>query len=846
MSNNGDFIRQTEFVAHATAVNCLAIGQKSTQVFATGGEDAKVNVFRLGSTENIWTLTQNKSPIQCLCFDSEENYVVSGAFNGALKVFDMHVGKLARQLGSHQVAATSVQYHPYGEFLISGSEDCTMRFWDVRNKSCVETYQGHKKGITCVRFSPDGKWVASASKDGCVHFYDLIASKHIDTIRIAPATAFVTCFEFSPTELTLCAATSSRQLRCWDLETMKNTCNSPPESFVPKTFAFSNLGTSIYAAGRNSVKVWDINGNGSGDATSTGLRQTDCIDCPGWGDSVADIKVANNDQLVAASFVSNFVTTWEIDLGALASHRQESKDDERDRERERERERENKAVAPGRTPSALRGAEAKDCKDGGGRAGCSEQPQSVSAPSKSSQSGSGRDRDRFVKNMPDHDDYDDNDHNIDNDHAEDEDDWHMNDAKGDREVVPAVIHSDAHMNSGELMAASIGERFFKKFQDRQERANGDENNDDTTNDVEDNDWGRDDPLGEDDAQEQDAFGVVDEEEDRIPIDELKGLLPAVAVSGFDGDRDRERDAQLARERDSNRRSTPTAAPFAAVPSRRVVSVASGALLSPPSTSRTRQGRAAGAAMQLDLGGLEIVGGSAAVRDKPQPSSSPAMLARPMTSNNNASASVAEVQSTLDRLQSSSSSLSAVLTQRLATLRLLKGLWQTGSLVDWFDQVSALSRAASQQNAQSIAILVDFFLNIELKSTCALSLDFCVQLLTILDDMLEQTTRSSSRQSCQDVEQVVLACFRMFTELTQAFGELIRSTRSVLVMNNRDGETALHGVDLSREARLNKCNACHDVFYRAKKRVETLRHQCRQNRQVVDVLDAYLQLATIFY
>ena len=112
-----DFIRVQEFVAHSTQVNCAAIGAKSTQVLATGGEDMKVNIWRVGSVSNIWTLGHNKSPIECLCFDSDEYCVVSGAYNGSLKVYDLNEGKLARNLGTHQVSVTSVQYHPYGEFL---------------------------------------------------------------------------------------------------------------------------------------------------------------------------------------------------------------------------------------------------------------------------------------------------------------------------------------------------------------------------------------------------------------------------------------------------------------------------------------------------------------------------------------------------------------------------------------------------------------------------------------------------------------------------------------------------------------------------------------------------------
>ena len=85
--------RVQEFVAHSTKVNCLSFGPKSNQVLATGGEDSKVNIWRVGDVSNIWTLGNNKSPIESLCFDSEEQCIVSGAMNGSLKVFDLNEGR---------------------------------------------------------------------------------------------------------------------------------------------------------------------------------------------------------------------------------------------------------------------------------------------------------------------------------------------------------------------------------------------------------------------------------------------------------------------------------------------------------------------------------------------------------------------------------------------------------------------------------------------------------------------------------------------------------------------------------------------------------------------------------
>jgi WD domain, G-beta repeat. len=40
-------------MAHGASVNCLALGKKSGQVLATGGDDKKVNLWALGKSNCI-------------------------------------------------------------------------------------------------------------------------------------------------------------------------------------------------------------------------------------------------------------------------------------------------------------------------------------------------------------------------------------------------------------------------------------------------------------------------------------------------------------------------------------------------------------------------------------------------------------------------------------------------------------------------------------------------------------------------------------------------------------------------------------------------------------------------
>ena len=306
MSAENDSITKVhEFVAHSTEINCLSFGPKSHQVLATGGNDFKVNVWQVGNSSNVWTLGQNKSPVECLCFDAQEQYVVSGAVNGSIKVFDLNEGRLARNLSGHQVNTCSIQYHPYGEFIVSGSLDCSMKVWDVRNKSCIQTYSGHKKEITCVRFSPDGRWIASSGKDNKLLIWDLVAGKLLNTLRLDPA--YVASFEFNPVEFIIGAVTSTRNVRLWDLDNMEPLSNTPSDASAIRSMAFSSDGNSVYTATKDSFKVF---------SWEPSAKLKACADI-GW-DKVAELRAsADGTKIVAGSFNSNFVSIWNVDLDKI-------------------------------------------------------------------------------------------------------------------------------------------------------------------------------------------------------------------------------------------------------------------------------------------------------------------------------------------------------------------------------------------------------------------------------------------------------------------------------------------------------------------------------------------------
>ena len=136
-----------EFPAHSANVNCLRIGRKSSQVLVTGGDDKKVNVWAIGKPNAILSLAGHTSPVESVCFDSNDEVVVAGAGSGTVKLWDLEQAKVIRTLTGHRSNCVAVDFHPYGDFFASGSMDTNLKVWDIRRKSCIQTYKGHTKTI---------------------------------------------------------------------------------------------------------------------------------------------------------------------------------------------------------------------------------------------------------------------------------------------------------------------------------------------------------------------------------------------------------------------------------------------------------------------------------------------------------------------------------------------------------------------------------------------------------------------------------------------------------------------------------------------------------------------------
>lgn len=291
-----------DFVAHTGHVHCARLGEKSGQVLATGGDDKRVNVWKVGKPNVMMSLAGHSSAVECLVFDKQEEVLVVGCAGGSMQVWNLEYRKMAGTLTGHRTACHAVEFHPYGEFFASGSADTNLKIWDLRRKSCIQTYKGHTGSISCIRFSPHGRWVATGGQDSKVKIWDLTAGKLMRDLDLHKGP--INSVAFHPKEYYLATGSQDRTMQLWSLETFKSVGCTELGSSAVQAVKFYVEEQTVISASQDALRIY---------STENLNSPVDCIDVDWKG--LQDMRLCfPEEKLIAISSEASQLGIWVADL----------------------------------------------------------------------------------------------------------------------------------------------------------------------------------------------------------------------------------------------------------------------------------------------------------------------------------------------------------------------------------------------------------------------------------------------------------------------------------------------------------------------------------------------------
>jgi WD40 repeat protein len=165
-----------------TGVNWIAFSPDGKAV-AGGRPDSAIGLYGVRTGKLRRCLPAGPGNVLAVAIASDGEKLASGSLEseqgrsyGAVKIWDMRLGAVQRNLKAHRDAATFVTFSPAGGVLASGGLDDTVKLWNVRTgelKRTLEIAVPKWSGVLQCAFSPDGKTLASGSQDGTIRLWDV-------------------------------------------------------------------------------------------------------------------------------------------------------------------------------------------------------------------------------------------------------------------------------------------------------------------------------------------------------------------------------------------------------------------------------------------------------------------------------------------------------------------------------------------------------------------------------------------------------------------------------------------------------------------------------------------------
>ena len=187
----------------------------------TGAEDHVVKVWDVRNRKVKHRLVGHGTDIYSVDTSANSKFIISGSGDKKAKLWSLETGKLMSTLGGEfgpTDGITSVCVSPTSQHVAAGSLDKVVRVWDVETTRLVRQFQGHRDSVYSVAFSPDGRLLLSGSLDKTLKLWDLAASHPSSQCRLSFTghKDFVLSVAFSPNSRWLISGSKDRTVQFWD------------------------------------------------------------------------------------------------------------------------------------------------------------------------------------------------------------------------------------------------------------------------------------------------------------------------------------------------------------------------------------------------------------------------------------------------------------------------------------------------------------------------------------------------------------------------------------------------------------------------------------------------------
>lgn len=241
--------------AHSDLVWSLAFSPDS-RTLVSGSFDGTLKLWNVESGALLWK-ANHQGEIVTVGFSPDGKLIASAGLY-SVKLWDVQHNTYVQSL-PHAVAVRSIAWNPDKRLLASGDIEGTIRLWAVNGDEpaiCTLVLSGHTGQINGLAFSPDGRQLASGSWDRTIKLWNIVSgslqetlSQHIDRLNR---------MVWSPDGQRIAGGGFDKLIWIWDVTQNSYQIGLQGHTDAITSLAFTPDSRTLISGGDSTLRAWDM------------------------------------------------------------------------------------------------------------------------------------------------------------------------------------------------------------------------------------------------------------------------------------------------------------------------------------------------------------------------------------------------------------------------------------------------------------------------------------------------------------------------------------------------------------------------------------------------------------
>ena len=230
-------------LVHPKPVLSLALSKESKFV-VTGAADNRVRIWDTQTRELVRVLDGHEGYVWDVSFSNDYSRFGTASADRTVRIWDAHSQSLLGELRDHDGEVGSVRFSADDQHILTAGDDKKIRLWDARTFELIRELEGHENVIWRAIFSPDDQTIASSSYDGTIMLWDVASGAMLRKINAHQNQ--IAGLTFTSDGRRLISASDDQSIRIWEVATgIELFVLRDPDAWASVHVSFSHDGNKL-------------------------------------------------------------------------------------------------------------------------------------------------------------------------------------------------------------------------------------------------------------------------------------------------------------------------------------------------------------------------------------------------------------------------------------------------------------------------------------------------------------------------------------------------------------------------------------------------------------------------